>query len=460
MKKNQSRRSEMEDRKNRFSKIFGSTHGLMVAILLFVIVGIDFISAVIKLVDSGGWGAFSFISSFFGLVPTSLVALGFLLSYISGKKNEISPAGLMMIRAIIMIRGIVMFIGFVILSIVLLIAIFSFIGYLGELMGGKGVAVVLVMLLILAILVVAAVLNLLYALKVNKLLANIRWYEKVKSPLNVKLIKFMTVLFIVGQALSLIGTIVMMAFSELYMSALRIASGYNEMMDRILYQFFGIGGTSAIMNQLISIVCIGAMIAVYVMVYMMLNKAERFDMMGQNSQQEVPKKENVEPAIDELEEGPTVHLGGTAGSGIQDDDRTVIIDNPSDNMANQYSGNSQRKPEVLYEEPIQAVSTGAVIALSGKESGYRYPVKDGEELIIGKDPRVSHIIVDSAHERISKKHCGIKWNAKINQYQVIDYSTNGTYINSIRKLNKGLFVSVPKGTIINLGKDNVDFKLD
>lgn len=446
----------MEDRKNRFSKIFGSTQGLMVAILLFVVVGINFISAVIKLVDSGGWGAFSFIGSFLGLVPTSLVALGFLLSYISGKKDEISPAGLMMVRVIIMIRGIVMFIGFAILSIVLLIAIFSFIGYLGELMGGEGVAVVLFMLLILAIIVVAAVLNLLYALKVNKLLANIRWYEKVKSPLNVKLIKFMTVLFIVGQALSLIGTIMMMAFSELYMSALRIASAYDEMMERILYEFLGIGGTSAIINQLISIVCIGAMIAVYVIVYMMLNKAERFDMMGQNNQQEVPKKEDIEPMIDELEEGPTVHLGGTAGSGIQDDDRTVIIDNPSDSVPD----NSQIQPEVFYEEPVKPASAGAVIALSGKESGYRYPVKDGEELIIGKDPRVSHIIVDSSHERISKKHCGVKWNAKANQYQVIDYSTNGTYINSIRKLNKGLFVSVPKGTIINLGKDNVDFKLD
>ena len=366
----------------------------------------------------------------------------------------------MMIRVIIMIHGIVMFICFTILSIVLLIAIFSFIGYLGELMGGEGVVAVLFMLLALAMLIVAAVLNLLYALKVNKLLANIRWYEKVKNPLNVKLIKFMTVLFIVGQVLSLIGTIVMMIFSELYMSVIRMASGYNAMVNRILYQFFGIGGTSATINQLISIVCIGVMIAVYVIVYMMLNKVERFDMTGQNNQQEIPKKEDEESQIDDLEEGPTVHLGGTVGDEIQDDDRTVIIDNPSDNMANQYLGNSQRKPEVLYEEPVQAVSTGAVIALSGKESGYRYPVKDGEELIIGKDPRMAHIIVDSSHERISKKHCGVKWNAKANQYQVIDYSTNGTYINSIRKLNKGLFVSVPKGTIINLGKDNIDFKLD
>lgn len=452
----------MEDRKNRFSKIFGTIQGLMTAILLFVVVGMNFISAVIKWISSGGWGTFSFIVSFLGLIPTSLVALGFLLSHISGKKDEINPTGLMLIRVIIMIRGISRFILISFLSLFVLIMIFSFIGY-GGTDGGAGVVATLIMVLLLAIMVLIAVLDLMYSLKVNKLLANIRWYEKVKNPLKAKLIKFMTVLFIVGQALSLIMTIIMMASSEILTYALRIAGETNEMMDNIFYRFLGIGGTSATVNQLISIVCIGVMIAFYVMIYMMLNKVEQFDMMEQNHQQKVPEKEEEKSQLEDLEEGPTVHLGADAGSEIQDDDRTVIIDNPSDNMSEQHSGHSQGKPEILhvsYREPVPPVFAGAVIALSGKEKGYRYPVEDGEELIIGKDPNVAHIIVDASHERISKKHCGIKWNAKANQYQVIDYSTNGTYINSIRKLNKGLFVSVPKGTIINLGKDNIDFKLD
>ena len=42
---------------------------------------------------------------------------------------------------------------------------------------------------------------------------------------------------------------------------------------------------------------------------------------------------------------------------------------------------------------------------------------------------------------------------------VIDYSMNGTYINSVKQLSKNIYVKVPKGTIINLAKENIDYKL-
>lgn len=429
----------MEDRKNRFSVIFGTTQGMMLAILLFTVAGIKLISGIISMINGGGLLAIlSFFVSLFSIAAIVVVAIGFLLNFLSGKKNEISPAGLMCIRVIVMIQGILSFIGLVILSFIMLIAVIASIWATAEGAGGAGAVGILVSLLGLALGVFLAILYLLYAIRVSGLLQNIRWYEQIQKPLQVGLIKVMTILSIVGTVIGLVFSLIsMISFATASSLIGTVGNLYDVDLD-IVFSLVGFDTSSLVISNIISILISGIMIAVYVMVYIMLNKVQRFGMLGQNNRDVVPEKKKEEPIINDFEEDPTVPLD-VYDDGALDNHKTVIIDEPADEPT-----------------PVK----GAIVALSGKESGYRYPVEDGEELIIGKDPSVAHIVVDSGHERISKKHCGIKWNAGMNQYQVIDYSTNGTYINSIRKLSKGLFVTVPKGTIINLGKDNIDFKLD
>lgn len=437
----------MEDRKNRFSVIFGTTQGMMIAILLFSVAGVKLISGIISMISGGGLAILSFFMSLFSIAAIVVVAIGFLLSFLSGKKNEISPSGLMCIRVIVMIQGILTFIGLVISSVIMFFALIASIWATAEGAGGAGALLILISFLVLALCVFLAVLNLMYAMRVNVLLNSIRWYEQVQKPLKAGLIKVMTILSIVETVFGLIFSLItMISFATASSLIGTVGNLYDVDLD-IVFSLVGFDTSSLVISNIISILISGIMIAVYVMVYIMLNKVQRFGMAGQNNRDVIPEKKE-ESVINEFGEDPTVPLDVFNG-GDPDDNKTVIIDEPVDEPIN-------IKPFIDEPEPIK----GAIVALSGKESGYRYPMEDGEELIIGKDPSVAHIIVDSGHERISKKHCGVKWNAGMNQYQVIDYSTNGTYINSIRKLSKGLFVTVPKGTIINLGKDNVDFKLD
>ena len=433
----------MGDRKNRFSVIFGTNQGLMVAILLFSVAGIKLISGIISMIGGGGFAILSFFMSLFSIAAIAVVAIGFLLNFLSGKKNEVSPAGLMCIRVIVMIQRILSFIGLVIISFCMLFAVIASIWATAEGAGGAGAVLILVSLLGLALCVFLAILNLMYAIRVNGLLKTVRWYEQVQKPLQMGLIKVMTILSIVQTVIGLIFSFISVISLATFYSMLDVAGEMYDVNIATILRLLGFGSSNIVISGIISILISGVMIAVYVIVYMMLNKAQRFEMTGQNDTDVVSEKREEEPVIDEFEEDPTVHLGGFNG-GIPEDNKTVIID----------------EPMITPLDTSAPILKGTIVALSGKESGYRYPIEDGEELIIGKDPSVAHIIVDAGHKRISKKHCGVKWDSKINQYQVIDYSMNGTYINSIRKLSKGLFVTVPKGTIINLAKDNIDFKLD
>ena len=135
----------------------------------------------------------------------------------------------------------------------------------------------------------------------------------------------------------------------------------------------------------------------------------------------------------------------------KDDQETVQLDD----------GVTPPEPHVVIEKPCVDVTVfeGKITSLSGMDKGATYTIKDGEEIIIGKDPNTANIIIDKKYEKISRRHCGIKYDAENDIYMVIDYSMNGTYINSVKQLSKNIYVKVPKGTIINLAKENIDYKL-
>ena len=216
-------------------------------------------------------------------------------------------------------------------------------------------------------------------------------------------------------------------------------------MGEILGSIFGISGSS-IITGIINIIISGVSIALYIIIFMMLGQAKYIDTV-QNRENENDFEEDDDGPGKAFPDGP-----GTAFDDVQGTD--VLEDPPVINVEQE-----------IPASPIEISDTnkkGTIIALSGKEAGYSYPLNDGEELIIGKDAKVAHIIVGSQYDLVSRKHCGVKYDAAADKYQVIDYSTNGTYINSITRgrLTKGIYVTVPKGTVINLGKETLDFKLD
>lgn len=144
----------------------------------------------------------------------------------------------------------------------------------------------------------------------------------------------------------------------------------------------------------------------------------------------------------------------------------------SEKMKDIYAGSDRRESisqngEQLVEE-IQDEQTilidahvkreGHITCSFGREAGYRFPIIDGEEMILGTDPQFASIIVGNEHRYVSRKHCGIKYDAATNIYCVMDYSSNGTYINGIRMMRNECY-NAKAGDIVCLGTKECEYRL-
>ena len=101
----------------------------------------------------------------------------------------------------------------------------------------------------------------------------------------------------------------------------------------------------------------------------------------------------------------------------------------------------------------------------GKQDMYRYAyaafgIKNGEEFVIGRDPTISHIIVDARAEEVSRKHCSVSYDSRQRQYIVTDYSRNGTYLDNGTRLKNKVMELVACGTTLYLGNRNNSFVLN
>ena len=84
-----------------------------------------------------------------------------------------------------------------------------------------------------------------------------------------------------------------------------------------------------------------------------------------------------------------------------------------------------RPPSPLPSPPrLQPVLEG----ISGDYAGYTLEL-DETPLIIGRDPRVSHLVFPSTSDKVSKRHCILTYDADKGEFVLEDcWSTNGTYL--------------------------------
>jgi len=130
-----------------------------------------------------------------------------------------------------------------------------------------------------------------------------------------------------------------------------------------------------------------------------------------------------------------------------------------------YKGSGGYTPDVIRHKitpgpyrPIQA-ATGNVKCLYGAFAGQVFPMQRNEELLIGRDSALAHVIVTGNNSKISRKHCGIRYDEQNFRYMVTDYSTNGTFLEDNRRLVANHPTPMPKGTIIYLGNRENAFQL-
>lgn len=112
-----------------------------------------------------------------------------------------------------------------------------------------------------------------------------------------------------------------------------------------------------------------------------------------------------------------------------------------------------KMPVVQPEAPTQAV--GSVMVLTGQYKNALIPVKEGEEIILGRDKARCHLIFENPH--VSRVHCGVRYTRRENQYIITDYSTNGTFRKDGGQFGKNQPTVCPRGTVVMLGRSGEEF---
>lgn len=106
------------------------------------------------------------------------------------------------------------------------------------------------------------------------------------------------------------------------------------------------------------------------------------------------------------------------------------------------NGSIQSKEELDSSERMVEI-------LSGEFAGASLPVKVGEDITIGRDPKRANVVTSPSNTSISGLHCRIRYDEQNGKYIVIDHSTNGTYLNN-EKLMQERGTYAAKGSLVKL----------
>jgi len=101
----------------------------------------------------------------------------------------------------------------------------------------------------------------------------------------------------------------------------------------------------------------------------------------------------------------------------------------------------------------------SIIGIAGMYKGVTFPLESDEELIVGRDAMLAHIVITENAEKISRKHITVSFDSYDNVYTVTDHSSNGTYLADGTRLVANIPVKLQRGTVIYLAKKENTFKL-
>ena len=107
--------------------------------------------------------------------------------------------------------------------------------------------------------------------------------------------------------------------------------------------------------------------------------------------------------------------------------------------------------------PGMIPKSGCLYGMEGEYSSSELVMNDGDEVILGRDPKCATLVF--SYPKISRRHCGIRYNGTEQRYYVIDYSSNGIEFSDGTKAIKGQYVSVAPGTILYMAGRHEAIKL-
>lgn len=102
---------------------------------------------------------------------------------------------------------------------------------------------------------------------------------------------------------------------------------------------------------------------------------------------------------------------------------------------------------------------GVMVGLSGDYQGAEIPFKNGETLKLGRDASNDLIFVNAS--RVSRFHCTLTWIAEQQKFQIVDKSSNGSFINGLEEcIPQNIAIYLEPGTILDIGNEQNRFRLE
>lgn len=100
---------------------------------------------------------------------------------------------------------------------------------------------------------------------------------------------------------------------------------------------------------------------------------------------------------------------------------------------------------------------GTLICICGAYLGSIVRIHPEQKITIGRDEEVSDLIINLP--LVSRKHCTLTYHCDIMKYEVVDFSTNGTFVDGNKKLVKNEPYLLRRGSEICFGDKVTVYKL-
>ncbi len=107
--------------------------------------------------------------------------------------------------------------------------------------------------------------------------------------------------------------------------------------------------------------------------------------------------------------------------------------------------------------PFVEGNHGTIIGIKGILQNVSFRIYPGEEVVIGRDSNRCQIIIKD--KQISRVHCGLSYDTSEQCYYLIDYSTNGTFVENKGRIDANKWQKLSRDTRVYLAYEDCAFIL-
>lgn len=112
---------------------------------------------------------------------------------------------------------------------------------------------------------------------------------------------------------------------------------------------------------------------------------------------------------------------------------------------------------VTHSLAMSSAPVGGAVCIRGSHMGRMIPLPADQPVIFGRDATVCQYAINDI--QVSRQHCTVTYIAALNQYRIMDTSSNGTFLGTGERLKKNKEYYLPPATEIYLGNGDNLYKL-